>query len=60
MAEHTDLGSLTILSQLSPGLQVKLQSEWMDLEVIPNSFVVNIGNVMQVWTNHQWTSAVHR
>lgn len=42
IGEHSDFGFLTILSQNAAGLQVFSPSnEWVDVPVIPNSFVVN-------------------
>ncbi|MFE7122036.1 isopenicillin N synthase family dioxygenase [Streptomyces sp. NPDC057654] len=63
---HTDWGSLTVLHQEDGlgGLQV-LQtsgetSEWRDVPAIPGSFVVNIGDLMALWTSGRWVSTMHR
>src|SRR3984885_3988461 len=34
--------------------------EWVNVPVIEGSFIVNIGDLMQQWTNDQWTSTMHR
>jgi len=60
---HSDYGSLTILRQEKApgGLQVQnKQGEWVDVPVIPGTFVVNIGDLMMQWTNDLWTSTMHR
>jgi isopenicillin N synthase-like dioxygenase len=61
--EHTDFGSLTILavSERAGGLQVKLRDgSWLDVTAKPGEFIVNIGDMMQRWTNDRWLSNVHR
>ena len=61
--EHTDYGTLTILRiEAAPGgLQVKTrQGEWLDVPAVPDTFVVNIGDLMMRWTNDTWTSTLHR
>jgi len=59
---HTDYGSLTILLQDSVGgLQVMAKDgQWKDVPYIPNSFVINIGDLMARWTNDKWVSTLHR
>lgn len=61
--QHSDWGSLTVLYQddAPGGLQVwNKQGRWVDVPAIPGSFVVNIGDLMAVWTNDRWVSTVHR
>jgi isopenicillin N synthase-like dioxygenase len=51
---HTDYGALTILKSGGPGLQVKKDGsneEWVDVPFLQDAFVVNIGDLMQRWTN---------
>lgn len=60
---HSDWGTLTILYQDDTGgLEVldRHTDEWLDVPVVPGSFVVNIGDLMSVWTNDQWQSTKHR
>lgn len=60
--EHTDYGSITILLQDKVGgLQVlDRQKQWRDVEPMADSFVVNLGDLMQQWTNDRWVSTLHR
>ena len=61
--EHTDYGTLTILkSENAPGgLQVKnRRGAWVDVVAPQDSFVVNIGDLMMIWTNDRFVSTPHR
>ncbi|MFC1411265.1 isopenicillin N synthase family dioxygenase [Streptacidiphilus sp. N1-12] len=61
--QHSDWGSLTILYQdgAPGGLQVLDKAgEWLDVPAVDGSFVVNIGDLMAIWTNDRWVSTVHR
>jgi isopenicillin N synthase-like dioxygenase len=67
--EHTDYTGFTILHQDESdvgdldagGLQVKLPNgNWHAVPPVPGAFVVNIGDLYEVWTNGRWRSTVHR
>ena len=59
---HTDYGSLTILLQDTVGgLQVRTRAgDWQDVPSIPDSYVINLGDLMSRWTNDRWVSTLHR
>jgi len=59
---HTDWGALTLLVQSDAGgLQVQhAQGHWLDVPPLPGACVVNIGDMMQRWTNDRWRSTMHR
>jgi len=59
---HTDYGAVTILlPENVPGLQVlNRRGEWVDVTAPPGTFVCNIGDLMQHWTNDRWISTMHR
>ena len=61
VGEHTDYGLLTILKQdSSGGLQVKIRSRWVDAPPIPDSFVCNIGDMLDRMTGGLYLSTPHR
>lgn len=59
---HTDGGAITILAQDDcGGLEIQnVYGEWLRAEVIPGTFVVNIGDTLARWTNDLYRSSVHR
>lgn len=60
---HTDFGALTFLLQDDAGgLQVQPANtrEWIDAPPIENTYVVNIGDLIERWTNGQYKSTLHR
>jgi len=59
---HTDYGTLTVLADDGiGGLQVRQRSgEWVDVVVPDGQLVVNLGDLMSIWTNDRWVSNPHR
>lgn len=61
VGEHTDYGVLTILKQDdSGGLQIKSRSRWIDAPPIENTFVCNIGDMLDRMTGGLYRSTPHR
>jgi len=61
--EHHDYGALTILRQDSApgGLEVRDDTGvWREAPVVPDSFVINVGDLLARWTNNRWRSTLHR
>lgn len=59
---HTDPGGITLLLQDDHGgLQTHSKTDgWIDVPPQPGTIVVNVGDVLQVWTNDRCTAGVHR
>ncbi|EUC41792.1 hypothetical protein COCMIDRAFT_105249 [Bipolaris oryzae ATCC 44560] len=60
---HTDYGCVTLLlSDDTPNaLQIQLKDgTWLNADPVPGAFVVNIGDMIERWTNGLWKSTLHR
>ena len=58
---HTDAGALTLLLQdEQPGLEVLHDGTWHLVEPRRDALVVNIGDIVQVWSNDRYRAALHR
>jgi len=71
---HTDYGAMTILKSGGPGLQLQLSahktngeiggddtSSWIDVpHLSEDTLIINLGDLMQRWTNDRWRSTLHR
>ena len=59
---HIDYGFLTILLQNNiGGLEVKnFNNEWIKAPIIPGTFLINIGHMIQRWTNNYYKATIHR
>jgi isopenicillin N synthase-like dioxygenase len=58
---HTDYECFTILHATSPGLEVlNAKQQWVDAPPLPDAFVINIGDLLEVLSNGRWMSTAHR
>ncbi len=60
--KHTDNGIFTILIQEyfpTPSLRVYAKDAWIDAECVENAFVINLGDMLQLWTSGVFVSTPH-
>jgi isopenicillin N synthase-like dioxygenase len=58
---HSDYGIVTLLlTDENPGLQILYRDEWINVPPKPNAFVVNLGDMLERWTNGLMKSTKHR
>ena len=61
VGEHTDYGLLTILKQdMSGGLEIKIGGEWVTAPPLENTFVCNLGDMLDRMTGGRYLSTPHR
>ena len=63
IGEHSDYGTITLLWQINdvPGLEVQdLDGNWHSVPYAEDGVVVNIGDLLQRWTNDYFKSTKHR
>ncbi|KAK1375456.1 Fe2OG dioxygenase domain-containing protein [Heracleum sosnowskyi] len=59
---HSDADALTILFQLNEteGLEIRKDGRWVPVKPLPNAFVVNIGDILEIVSNGVYRSIEHR
>lgn len=62
IAAHTDYGCLTLLAADGvPGLEVQARDgSWMPVTAEPGEFVINFGEMMEMWTGGRVRATLHR
>ena len=61
IGHHTDAGVVTVLLQDDQtGLQVLHDGTWSDVTPVPGTLTINIGDVVQVWSNDRYPAPLHR
>lgn len=62
LTPHSDAVGLTILLQLNQmeGLQIKKDGMWIPISPLPDAFIINIGDIMEIVTNGAYRSIEHR
>ncbi|KAF8404053.1 hypothetical protein HHK36_008930 [Tetracentron sinense] len=59
---HTDAGGVILLFQddVVGGLQILKEGQWIDVQPLPNSIVINTGDQIEVLSNGRYKSVWHR
>src|SRR5690606_12850308 len=58
---HTDYEFFTILQGTAPGLEVMNgRGRWIDAPPRPGCFVINIGDMLEAWSNGEFVATTHR
>jgi isopenicillin N synthase-like dioxygenase len=58
---HTDYECFTLLRATGPGLEIMNESGvWIDTPPIGDAYVVNIGDMLELWTNGEFVATSHR
>jgi isopenicillin N synthase-like dioxygenase len=61
VSHHTDAGALTLLLQDEvPGLQFLINDDWHTAPAVPDVLLVNLGDMLQVWSNDTFKAPLHR
>ncbi|KAK7407471.1 hypothetical protein VNO78_09422 [Psophocarpus tetragonolobus] len=62
LSPHSDSAALTILLQLNEteGLQIRKDGMWIQVKPLPNAFVINVGDMLEIMTNGIYRSIEHR
>uniref|UniRef100_A0A0A9H3I8 Fe2OG dioxygenase domain-containing protein n=1 Tax=Arundo donax TaxID=35708 RepID=A0A0A9H3I8_ARUDO len=63
LSPHTDACGLTLLRQLNgdvQGLQVKKDGKWFAVDAMDGSFIVNVGDALEILSNGRFKSVEHR
>ncbi|UXA16099.1 isopenicillin N synthase family oxygenase [Mycobacterium sp. SMC-4] len=58
---HTDYECFTLLRPTAPGLEVlNPAGDWVDVPLVEDAFVLNIGDLLEIWTNGEFVATTHR
>lgn len=61
VAPHSDFGCITLLLQETGGLEVLFPNgEWVAAPPIENTLIINIGDLLERWSNNKLPSTKHR
>ncbi|CAI8612670.1 unnamed protein product [Vicia faba] len=62
LSPHSDSSTITLLMQDDdvPGLEIRHKGNWVPVTPISDALVVNVGDVIEIWSNGKYKSVEHR
>ncbi|KAF5740527.1 protein SRG1-like [Tripterygium wilfordii] len=59
---HSDASGITILNQLNgvDGLEIKKDGVWIPVNFLPDAFIVNVGDILEILSNGIYSSIEHK
>ncbi|KAG6405068.1 hypothetical protein SASPL_132650 [Salvia splendens] len=62
LTPHSDATGITVLLQVNgvQGFQIKKDGVWMPVNFMPDAFVVNVGDILEILSNGEFKSIEHR
>ncbi|GMQ04427.1 hypothetical protein CsSME_00049850 [Camellia sinensis var. sinensis] len=62
LTPHSDATGLTLLIQVNQvqGLQIKKDGEWVPIKPLPGAIIINIGDILEILSNGEYSSIEHR
>ncbi|KAK8706354.1 hypothetical protein V6N13_049923 [Hibiscus sabdariffa] len=62
LTPHSDATLITILLQLNDvdGLEIRKDGKWVQVQPLPNAFIINVGDILEIMSNGRYRSIEHR
>ncbi|XP_039022946.1 protein SRG1-like [Hibiscus syriacus] len=62
LTPHSDSTLITILLQLNDvdGLEIRKGGKWVQIQPLPDAFVINVGDILEIISNGRYYSIEHR
>jgi isopenicillin N synthase-like dioxygenase len=61
MGAHSDYTSYTVLcAERVQGLEILLDDTWEPVQPDPGALLLNVGDLLAIWSNDRWLSTIHR
>ncbi|KAK2414367.1 protein SRG1 [Trifolium repens] len=62
LSPHSDASTITLLMQDDdvPGLEIRHKGNWVPVTPLSDALVVNVGDIIEIWSNGKYKSVEHR